>query len=125
MKPNGPAMVATVITAVITFGRSSAGVRMVRMPMIGALTSGVKNANAPMMPASRRATGCVGESRKSGSGMATIATAASFSSGTFCVSLLSDDRPGERADPEAGEEEAEHVRVRVDSGSTRRPGRRG
>ena len=46
MKPKGPAIVATVITAVITFGRSSAGVRTVRMPMIGALTRGVKNANA-------------------------------------------------------------------------------
>ena len=84
MKPKGPAIDATVITAVITFGRSSAGVRTVRMPMIGALTRGVKNANAPMITAAA-GHGVVGESRNSGSGMATIASAASFSSGTFWV----------------------------------------
>ena len=43
-KPNGPAAVATVITAVSTFGRSAGGVRTVITPMIGALISGVKNA---------------------------------------------------------------------------------
>ena len=46
MKPSGPAIVATVMTAVITFGRSSFGVRTVSMPRIGAFTSGEKNANA-------------------------------------------------------------------------------
>ena len=84
MKPKGPAMVATVMKPVNAFGRSSAGVRMVRSPTIGALTSGTKKANTPMMSVAT-GHGVVGESRKSGSGMATIATAASFRSGTFCV----------------------------------------
>jgi hypothetical protein len=59
-------------------------VRTVRSPITGAFTSGVKNANPAMMIVAA-GHGVVGESRKSGSGMATIATAASLSSGTFCV----------------------------------------
>ena len=104
-------LVARVMNAVITFGRSSAGVRIVRMPTTGALTSGTKNANAATMST---ATGhdVVGESRNSGSGTARIPTAASFSSGPS-ARLLRDDRAGQRSDAEAGEEEAEHVRVRV------------
>ena len=45
---------------------------------------GMKNANTAMITAAA-GHGVVGESRKSGSGMATIASAASFSSGTFWV----------------------------------------
>ena len=87
--------------------------RTVSMPMIGALTSGVKNANAPMTTSARRATASSSESRKSGSGIATIATAASFSSGTFCASLLRDDRAERARRRRSAEEEAEHVRVGV------------
>ena len=98
MKPNGPAIVASVMKAVSTFGRSSAGVRMVRRPTTGALTSGTKNAKAARM---RTATGhdVVGERRNSGSGSATIPKAASFSSGTFCVACCATIAPASAPTP--------------------------
>ena len=40
--PSGPASIAVVMTAVITFARSASGVRMVMTPISGALTSGPK-----------------------------------------------------------------------------------
>ena len=66
--------------------------RTVRIPITGALTRGVKNAKAPRMT-NATGQGVVGESRKSGSGMATIAKAASFSSDTFCVACCATIAP--------------------------------
>ena len=44
--PSGPAPVAMVITAVITFGRSASGGFVVRIPSTGALTRGPPSENA-------------------------------------------------------------------------------
>ena len=44
--PAGPASIAVVRTAVITFARIASGVRIVITPISGALTSGPKNDEA-------------------------------------------------------------------------------
>ena len=86
--------------------------RTVSMPTIGAFTSGEKNANAATTT-SAAPHGIAVESRKSGSGIATIANAASFMRFALPRELLRGERADQRADAEGAEEEAEHVRVRV------------
>ncbi len=73
--------------------------------MIGALTSGVKNANAAMMTTAA-GHGVVGESRKSGRGIRTIAIAASFSSGTFCVTCCATIAPRSAPTPKPAKRNA-------------------
>ena len=93
-------MVATVSTAVITFGRSAAGVRTVSTPMIGAFTSGMKNAKAPTTTIATP-HGIEIESRKSGSGIATIANAASRSRSALCASCCATRAPASAPTPKA------------------------
>ena len=59
--PTGPASIAIVSTAVITFARSASGVRIVMTPISGAFTSGPKNDDA----ASAVITAGTGRSRES------------------------------------------------------------
>ena len=98
--PIGPASDATVITDVITFGRSAAGVRTVSTPMIGAFTSGAKNPkHASTTIAASQGIGT--ESSHSGSGIATIATAASLSRSAFCASCCATIAPHSAPTPNA------------------------
>ncbi len=96
--PSGPARLATVITAVMTFGRRAAGVRTVRIPRIGAFTIGWKK---PIPPITIIAA-CQGSpvaSRKIGSGSATTPTAQSLTSSTFCVSCCATTAPASAPTP--------------------------
>ena len=86
------------MTAVITFGRSAAGVRTVMIPMTGALTSGVKNANAPTTTIAA-AHGIEMPSRKSGSGIATIETVASLSRSVLRASCCATSAPASAPTP--------------------------
>lgn len=76
--PTGPASIATVSNAVINFGRSASGVRVVISPITGAFTSGcgiVETNKAAMIAHSGRSS----PRSQIGSGSATIPIAASLS----------------------------------------------
>ena len=76
--PIGPASIAIVNTAVISFGRSASGVRVVISPITGALTSGcgmVETNRAAIVAQSGRSS----PSSQIGTDSATIPNAASFS----------------------------------------------
>src|SRR5215208_2349878 len=85
-RPSGPAIVAIVITAVITFGRSAGGVRVVSSPKNGELTSGFESAeitSATSMAPSETSR----VKTQMGSAIPKTATDASFSGSTFVTSL--------------------------------------
>ena len=99
------------ISAVIIFGRSSAGVRAVITPITGPFTSGVNSIavkSAAITPQAGRSSG----SSQSGSVIATIATAASSQR----LEALDDehraDAPEQRARADRREEEAGDLRSR-------------
>src|SRR5262249_25152612 len=77
-----PTRPETVISAVTTFGRNAVGVRTVTTATIGAFTSGAQTPNAEMTTITLH-HGIGTMSSQSGRDIATIATAASRSSGTF------------------------------------------
>src|SRR5919204_3097783 len=82
--PAGFASVTTVNSAVITFGRSAAGVRTVITPIIGAFTNGRKRPNTNSVAATPSHGRCA-TSTQSGIADAKIATPAVLSSGSRCT----------------------------------------
>src|SRR5262249_58161422 len=80
--PSGPTIPEIVMNAVITFGRSAVGVRTVSTAIIGAFTSGAQIPNEEMTTITLH-HGIGTMSSQSGRDMATMAIAASLSSGTF------------------------------------------
>ena len=87
-------------TAVITFARSAAGGRVVRIPMSGALTSGTKRPQrTTAAPTTGHDTGAT--TIQSGSVAATIPKLASRSGEKRSSSFIDEHRADDRADPEA------------------------
>ncbi len=82
------------------------------MPIIGALTSGVKNEKAPTTTTTAGHGRTIDRSH-TGSGIATIASAAASELDRL-REVLRENRAGERTDAEAAEEEAGNVRVAVE-----------
>ena len=91
--------------AVITFGRSASGVRAVRTPIIGPLTSGVKSVAAKSATITSHACAVSG-STQSGTANARIPNAASLQRRHAPDDEDGEDRPDERPGAERRVEEA-------------------